>query len=335
MAFAMFSTRGSGPQFENVAEHRKSFLIFPIDLPNRAIWEKQMATLRFDAAETLNRACDELGVNLAALVAATTLWAHPETHFRQVRQYGYPAVYPGIRRLRPGQKEKRGIVNGSGLDDNTYANGLIKRSLGVHRSAFSGFECCHVWPNSCYDARYHTVIANLVLVPAAIASLTDHNPAIQAALQYRALELYRWYPKEQPAPVKPALYPTNWRDPEPDPLWQKIEPPAPVTPVPVSPTAGAAVDIGRLRLWAGKPTQNVYRIIDLMCDGPLSRRTLTQKIAALGISQNPGGAIASLMTNKGNAYGRVFIEQEEKLYLHPDIENVALRLWGRNGAVPP
>jgi hypothetical protein len=40
--------------------------------------------------------------------------------------------------------EKRGVTNGVGLEDNTYANGLIKRSLGLDGSEVVGFECCHV-----------------------------------------------------------------------------------------------------------------------------------------------------------------------------------------------
>jgi hypothetical protein len=103
-----------------------------------------MMTRRFDAAEMINAACVKHQVHLAALVAETALWAHPETHVRQIQENDTPAVYPGIRRLRPGQGEKRSITNGVGLDDNTYANGLIKRSLGLNPSEVVGFECCHV-----------------------------------------------------------------------------------------------------------------------------------------------------------------------------------------------
>jgi len=42
------------------------------------------------------------------------------------------------------------------MDDNTYANVAIKRTLGVSRTDLLGFEACHIWPMTCYDERYHT-----------------------------------------------------------------------------------------------------------------------------------------------------------------------------------
>ena len=60
---------------------------------------------------------------------------------------------------------------------------------------------------------------------------------------------------------------------------------------------------------------------------PISRNQLVKKIEALGFSENPYGAIASLMTNKGNSYGLVFTERAGKLYIHPDIEDAMRRLW--------
>jgi hypothetical protein len=235
--------------------------------------------------------------------------------------------------LRPGHGEKRGVTNGVGLDDNSYANGLIKRSLGLDRSEVVGFECCHVWPNSCYDTRYHTVIANLVLIPAALASLTDYELEVQAALQYRAFKLYRWHPNEKPAPVEPVRYPENWREPQPDPGkatdWPHRPPGRPIARKPVRADRDeGAVAIEKLHLWAGKPGKNHYRIIALVCEfGPISRNELVKKIDALGVSENPYGAIASLMTNKGNSYGLVFVERAGKLYIHPGIEETTRRLW--------
>lgn len=111
--------------------------------------------------------------------------------------------------------EKRGqILDGIRLDDNSYANVALKRALGLHRLQLEGFEACHIWPRTCYDQRFHTVIANLVLLPRALAGLTDHDLEIQASLQYRAFELYGWFPKGTPIPRKPSFYPSHWRDPE-------------------------------------------------------------------------------------------------------------------------
>jgi len=123
----------------------------------------------YDARELLQRACERRQIRFSDLVADTAFWAHPETHRRQLR-LGSAAVFPGIRRAKPGQGEQRGVKNRQGLDDNSYANLTIKRALGIHRTKLIGFECCHIWPNTCYDARYHTVIANLVLSASACRS---------------------------------------------------------------------------------------------------------------------------------------------------------------------
>jgi len=91
----------------------------------------------------------------------------------------------------------------------------IKRAIGVHRTSLVGFETCHVWPRTCYDERYHTAIANLLLLPRALAGLTDHNREVQAAIQFRAFSLYGWHPDNQPQPIQPLNYPAYWCPPIP------------------------------------------------------------------------------------------------------------------------
>ena len=54
--------------------------------------------------------------------------------------------------------------------------------------------------------------------------------------------------------------------------------------------------------------------------GAISREELTKKIAQLTSSKNPAVAVASLLTSKGNAYGRVFEEIDGKLRLHPEVK---------------
>lgn len=171
--------------------------------------------MSFEADLMLREALDKHNIHLSVLVAETGLWANPEVHKILVAENGVGSYFPKHRRYRPGQGERCGaVINGVRLDNNSYANHAIKQALGVGRSA-KGFETCHIWPNSCYDERYHTAIANLVLLPRALAGLSDYNAEVRQALQYRALELYDWYPTEQAKPSKPAFYPTNWREPEP------------------------------------------------------------------------------------------------------------------------
>ena len=155
--------------------------------------------------DVLDTVAAQLRIDLAKLVAGCAF-------FSPVSPEAAIAVYPNIRRARSG--EKRGTVTREGirLDDNTYANNVIKALL-AHQGKFEGFAVCHIWPQTCYNERYHTMPANLVLLPRELAGLTDHNRSIEKCLQYRAWELYGWHPDEQMPPEKPANYPNNWRAP--------------------------------------------------------------------------------------------------------------------------
>jgi hypothetical protein len=88
-----------------------------------------MSDRLYDAPELLKSACLKRQIRFSDLIADTALWAHPEMHQRQLR-LGSAAVYPKIRRARIGQGEQRGVKNGEGFDDNSYANITIKRALG-------------------------------------------------------------------------------------------------------------------------------------------------------------------------------------------------------------
>jgi hypothetical protein len=168
-----------------------------------------------DALELLRTSTRRHGIHLSVLVADTAIWANPEV-FRQLREEnGTGSYFPNTRRARAGAGEKPSqVLNGERLDSNAYANHAAKRAMGLGRGA-TGFEVCHVWPRSCYDARYHTCVANLVLLPRPLAGLTDHDAEIGAALRYRSFELYGWHPVDAPQPERPEFYPEVWRAPEP------------------------------------------------------------------------------------------------------------------------
>lgn len=120
--------------------------------------------------------------------------------------------------------QKRGEKCGDiTFDDNTYANNAIKLALlkgleryGIHgssRQIFKGFETCHIWPDTCYDARYHTSVANVVLLPREIAGLTDHCQAVEDLLKYEAWKRFRFKPDEEDVPQRPKNYSKIvWRD---------------------------------------------------------------------------------------------------------------------------
>ena len=113
------------------------------------------------------------------------------------------------------------------FDGNNRANIAIKTAIleglkrkfgGVYKNAdyhkFERFEACHIWDRTCYDARYHTSVANLVLLPRELASLTDHYPAVKNMLQFEAyMRFNRFLPKDKdhndmqfPKPTRPKFY---------------------------------------------------------------------------------------------------------------------------------
>lgn len=245
----------------------------------------------------------------------------------------------------------------------------MKRALGIDRRRLLGWETCHVWPKSCYDVRYHTAPANLVLLPRAIAGLTDHDPDVLAALQFRAFELYGWHPEEVPPPPRPPGYPETWRPTLPfreaalrgvarrgadgaddraitlgtsgdrrdsgQPLLHESA---------GGPSRGPAVpgrqgDVssgadrmsleerrfveGRIARWAERPESKVHKIVALVvraCErGGIDRDELAELAESLAGSRNGYGAVAQLLTSKGNAYGRALIERAGKITIHPDV----------------
>lgn len=162
--------------------------------------------------DQLINALKKLNIDIVSLVAETSVWASPTVCEQLISETGSSTRFPNVRRKRI--EETRGeFVNGIKMDDNTYANNAIKNAIGVRRQDISDFQTCHIFPNTCYDERYHTCIPNLVLIPNAIAQLSDNFEDVIKALQYRSYELYNWYPEGFSQPIKPENYPTNWQEP--------------------------------------------------------------------------------------------------------------------------
>jgi len=277
------------------------------------------------ASELLLDAVTRHNINFSLLVADTGLWANPEFHHRLVRDAGSAAMFPKVRRARIGRGEKRGqVVDGVRFDDNSWANLAIKRATGLGKCA-QGFGACHIWPLTCYDERYHTAIANIVLLPRALAGLSDHAIEIQTALQYRAFELYKWYPEEMTRPVKPEFYPSKWREPQPDTFNVRL----PRTDSVPARTASHKMSQEKRRVladrivdWSRRPDLNVHKIIELVVQsqGGICRDDLVKRAADITQSKNPYGAVASLLTDSGNAYGRVLTESDGLIRIHREVE---------------
>jgi hypothetical protein len=168
----------------------------------------------------------------------------------------------------------------------------------------------------------------MVLLPRSLAALSDHDAEIQASLKYRAYELYGWYPEGADIPVKPAFYPTNWREPEPLPLRATRRSPVirgepkETDKLDLMSSEELAVVIRRLQEWSRKPQLNVHRIIAIVnrCREGIARDELIAQVGRVATTKNAYGAIASLLTSKGNAYGRVFEDVDGIIRLHPMVE---------------
>ncbi len=137
---------------------------------------------------------------LMDIVAATSIWV-------PVEKVSPEPVFPNVKRGRA--KDKGCIFNDIRIDDNTYANRAIKEAISKNIK-FEDFEVCHIWPGTTYDERYHTLLQNLVMIPRALAGLTDHLDDVINMLKYRAWELYGWYPEGRDVPQKPNYYPSYW-----------------------------------------------------------------------------------------------------------------------------
>lgn len=104
------------------------------------------------------------------------------------------------------------VVNNVTLDNNSKANMAIKSAIahslpikGIF-SEFSDYMACHIWDGTCYDEHYYTSVFNLVLVPTAIAGLTDYNDAVKQMLQYESARRFGVYPQVYPSPKKPHFF---------------------------------------------------------------------------------------------------------------------------------
>ena len=170
---------------------------------------KKIQNQEKDANIELERVLAEVACShLPLLVARTALWA-AKKDYEECLAKGSPAKYPNKKRKKAGQK--RGwndpVKKDFYLDDNSFPNSQMKAALKKRGIEVKHYETCHIWKDSCYEFEYHTCYANLVLLPRALASLSDHNENIRDILKYRAYELFGFYPEGMSAPQKPKNYP--------------------------------------------------------------------------------------------------------------------------------
>ncbi|MDE6339686.1 MAG: hypothetical protein K2K97_07870 [Muribaculaceae bacterium] len=129
-------------------------------------------------------------------------------------QYASWDCMSSIRDMR----NKGQTINGLYRDDNTRANHAIKRAVlcslewGKYADItyFRGFEACHIY-DLVQDPRFYTSVKNLVLVPRALAALTDHNSYVQHVLKRRVYELFNFTAAGPVPPIPKDYQKIIWR----------------------------------------------------------------------------------------------------------------------------
>ncbi|HKZ58747.1 MAG TPA: hypothetical protein VJ547_02710 [Candidatus Thermoplasmatota archaeon] len=143
---------------------------------------------------------------LLDLIGRFSLWVD----IRVVR--AVPVVYPKTARAPTGRIRQGTVHRGIRYWTNQPAEAAIMRALGSRPDAISGIIVCHVYPGSPYSPRHFTNLANLFIVPRALASFTEWGPVL-AALQWHAFELYGYSGPPDKARRRPPRLPRRWRAP--------------------------------------------------------------------------------------------------------------------------
>lgn len=144
---------------------------------------------------------------LMNLVARTAIWAPQNAVNEQdVEKHKYVRRKAGDPPKGKESKEEKGVF----YDDNTYPNYLLKSAVKKNwrfSVAAGEYSVCHIWENTCYDYRYHTDLRNLVLLPRALASLSDYHDEVIKMLQYHSYKLFQgWLPDGKSVPSNNAAY---------------------------------------------------------------------------------------------------------------------------------
>jgi hypothetical protein len=118
-------------------------------------------------------------------------------------------VFPTVRRRKGNQlcstfKMSRG--HRGMYDDNTTPRWALMWTHGYSQTKHhSGWTFAHVWTAADKISSY-THLANLVMVPECLASLTDKNGPLVAFFRWHAWHVYGWKPNGAAKPSRPKHY---------------------------------------------------------------------------------------------------------------------------------
>lgn len=102
------------------------------------------------------------------------------------------------------------------IDDNKGPTDAFTWVHGIAKTQYQDVQFSHIWAES-RDVGVYTNLANICVLPAFLAKLSDVHTSVRAILQFRAFTLYAgWRPDSKPIPVKPAGYDDLlWAEPHP------------------------------------------------------------------------------------------------------------------------
>lgn len=140
-------------------------------------------------------------IELVRIAARHCLMPHPDT----VGCWN-GAVFPSVRdqkaRITAGEHEGRPIMR----DDNVTARWALLWSHGISATHHpKGWTFAHVW-GAVKDPDAYTHLANLVMMPEYLASLSDKNGPLARYLQHHAWRRYGWRPTGFDEPAEPEAF---------------------------------------------------------------------------------------------------------------------------------
>ncbi len=121
-------------------------------------------------------------------------------------------MFPKSARRHPTHERVGQVVNGVRLWNNEPAAYAFFAALGSNWNHFTGCNVCHTYRLSPYDPQHFTRLSNLTAVSHSLWRFTDFAP-VEAALQRRAFELYRYKGTSGNVPPRPLFYPDDWSGP--------------------------------------------------------------------------------------------------------------------------
>ena len=144
-------------------------------------------------------------------VAVSYCWLPNPEVVRELKE----AVFPVVRDTKKRGEEEFVEKYGKSVlyDDNTtprwaflWAHGYLTTSLPP-----GGWTLAHVWAKS-KDPEAYTHLANLVMMPECLASLSDKEGPLVKILRYHAQLKYDWRPNQEPVVKKPIQFDDlEWR----------------------------------------------------------------------------------------------------------------------------